>query len=416
MAAGKVKSYDYFWNSKKDRYYDADSMGDWLRPFFANGVFNGQLQVTANNDMSVTIGAGYGYINGKHRHFLTPTKLDLETSSGTLDRIDNVILRRDDTNRRIFLMIQKGGNASSPTAPDITRVGPTYDLKLAEIYIAAGAVRITQAEITDTRMNSDVCGWVAATVNEIDFSQVTAQFNEFFKQYKESIISQYQAYIASIGDTEEAARQTYIEMKSKLDGLYDTYKKYLLENYNNYLQQIAQTEEDAETLYNTMEEKIDKLFDDSEADVLSQYTAYVQKIAQTEEAAETEYETMQAQLSALLQQYQAEFTTWFNNIKGQLSTDAAGHLQNEVDNLKEGQQESGEDFANLKAVFEKYTLQNRTIINSLSYNQLAIIMELETLIQAEVTGTGDNVIVEMFDEEVTAVKGYYDATNKRVYA
>ena len=22
----KVKSYDYFWNSKKDRYYDADSM------------------------------------------------------------------------------------------------------------------------------------------------------------------------------------------------------------------------------------------------------------------------------------------------------------------------------------------------------------------------------------------------------
>lgn len=412
----KELSNDYFWNSKSDRYYNADSFGDWLRPFFKNGVFNGQMQVTANNDMSVTVAAGYGYINGKSRHFLKPTVIDLETASGTLDRIDSVMLRRNDTERRIHLAIVKGGNASSPTAPEPTREGAIYDLKLAEIYIAAGTVRITQAEITDTRMNSDVCGWVAATVNEIDFSQVTAQFNEFFKQYKESIISQYQAYLASIGDTEEAARQTYIEMKSKLDGLYDTYKKYLLENYNNYLQQIAQTEEDAETLYNTMEGKIDKLFDDSEADVLSQYTAYVQKIAQKEEEAETEYETMQAQLSALLQQYQAEFTTWFNNIKGQLSTDAAGHLQNEVDNLKEGQKESGEDFANLKAVFEKYTLQNRTIINSLSYNQLAIIMELETLIQAEVTGTGDNVIVEMFDEEVTVVKGYYDATNKRVYA
>lgn len=93
----KVKSYDYFWNSKKDRYYDADSMGDWLRPFFKNGVFQGELQVTANNDMSVTVAAGYGYINGKHRHFLTPTTLDLETASGTLHRIDNVILRRDDT-------------------------------------------------------------------------------------------------------------------------------------------------------------------------------------------------------------------------------------------------------------------------------------------------------------------------------
>ena len=29
----KERSYDYFWNSDSDRYYDADSMGDWLRPF-----------------------------------------------------------------------------------------------------------------------------------------------------------------------------------------------------------------------------------------------------------------------------------------------------------------------------------------------------------------------------------------------
>ena len=91
----KERSYDYFWNSDSDRYYDADSMGDWLRPFFRNGVFNGQMQVTANDNMSVTVAAGYGYINGKHRHFLTPTTLDLEIASGTLDRIDSVILRRN---------------------------------------------------------------------------------------------------------------------------------------------------------------------------------------------------------------------------------------------------------------------------------------------------------------------------------
>ena len=97
----KERSYDYFWNSDSDRYYDADSMGDWLRPFFRNGVFNGQMQVTANDNMSVTVAAGYGYINGKHRHFLTQTTLDLEIASGTLDRIDSVILRRNDTERRI---------------------------------------------------------------------------------------------------------------------------------------------------------------------------------------------------------------------------------------------------------------------------------------------------------------------------
>lgn len=205
----KERSYDYFWNSNSDRYYDADSMGDWLHPFFKNGVFNGQMQVTANDDMSVTIAAGYGYINGKHRHFLTATTLDLETASGTLDRIDNVILRRDDTQRMIYLFIQKGGNAASPVAPELTRDGTIYDLKLAEIYIAAGTVKITQAEITDTRMNAAVCGWVAATVTQIDFTQIQAQFDVYFTAYKKNISDQYQLYMAAIQSFEDQAQEAY---------------------------------------------------------------------------------------------------------------------------------------------------------------------------------------------------------------
>ena len=205
----KERSYDYFWNSNSDRYYDADSMGDWLHPFFKNGVFNGQMQVTANDDMSVTIAAGYGYINGKHRHFLTATTLDLETASGTLDRIDNVILRRDDTQRMIYLFIQKGGNAASPVAPALTRDGTIYDLKLAEIYIAAGTVKITQAEITDTRMNAAVCGWVAATVTQIDLTQIQAQFDVYFTAYKKNISDQYQLYMAAIQSFEDQAQEAY---------------------------------------------------------------------------------------------------------------------------------------------------------------------------------------------------------------
>lgn len=232
----RERSYDYFWNSNSDRYYDAESMGDWLRPFFKNGVFNGQMQVTANDNMSVTIAAGYGYINGKHRHFLTPTTLDIETASGTLDRIDSVILRRNDTERRIYLLIEKGGNAKSPVAPAPTRDGAIYDLKLAEIHITAGTVKITQAEITDTRMNSDVCGWVMATSKEIDFSQITAQFQAFFSQYQEDVAQEFNSY--------------------------------------------------------------------------------------------------RAQLEAYTEQQQAVFSEWFDQIKGNLSGDAAGNLQNQINNIR----------------------------------------------------------------------------------
>ena len=74
-----------FYNSNEgDRVYDADDMTDWLKPFFLTGVFNGQLQVTANNDMTVTIAPGYVNIGGKTRHFVRNTTLDLETASASV--------------------------------------------------------------------------------------------------------------------------------------------------------------------------------------------------------------------------------------------------------------------------------------------------------------------------------------------
>lgn len=239
MAKREV-SYDYFWNSKGDRYYSADSMGDWLRPFFSNGVFNGQLQVTANDDMSVTIAEGYGYINGKHRHFLTPTILDLETASGTLNRIDSVMLRRDDTERQISLLIVKGGNASTPTAPQPTRGVAIYELKLADIYVAAGAVKITQAEITDMRMNADVCGWVAATVKEIDFSQMQNQFESYFANYKTEIADEFDEYLTEIERLKGEGKLSYDSMVEVLNSHTEQFQNIFLEWLNHMKDQLSE--------------------------------------------------------------------------------------------------------------------------------------------------------------------------------
>lgn len=411
------ENHAYFYNSKDgDRVYDADSMTDWLNPFFTTGVFNGELQVTANGDMSVTIAGGYCNIGGKVKNFKGATKRDLATASGTLDRIDTVILRRNDTDRDIQIIVQTGGYSPNPTPTPLARTGAYYDLKLAEIYVAAGAISITQAEITDTRMDADVCGWVCATVKEIDFSQITKQFETFFAQYKANIINQYNLYLASIGDTEQAAQKTYQDMKDKLDGLYTEYRAYLLSQYNDYLTAIGEKETAAGEAYDDYVGKIDQLFKDYETDVLACYTEYTQKIAVKETDAEADYSSFQTQLADMLQTFQDIYTEWFNHIKGQLSEDAAGNLQIEIDGIKADQDTTTEDVANLKGVVEKYVLQNREVINSLSYNQIAILMELEALTQAEVAGTSDNVVIESFDSEVIPIKGYYDSTNKRVYA
>lgn len=298
----KERSYDYFWNSNSDRYYDAESMADWLRPFFCNGVFNGQMQVTANDDMSVTVAAGYGYINGKHRHFLTPTTLDLETASGTLDRIDSVILRRNDTERRIFLTIEKGGNAKSPVAPEPTRDGAIYDLKLAEIYIAAGTVKITQAEITDTRMNAAVCGWVAATVKEIDFTQIQAQFDAYFTAYKKNVSDQYQEYIGNIQAFKDQAQEAY-------DLMIQAFNTYADQQKAAYEEWIGQQETD---------------FEEWSGGQQSAFTQW----RQNQEAA---FNNWYANNTGA---WTNDFQEWFDTIKGIFGTDPAGALQNEIEFLQ----------------------------------------------------------------------------------
>ncbi|MCI8987955.1 MAG: hypothetical protein HFI60_18965 [Lachnospiraceae bacterium] len=298
----RKKSYDYFWNSNSDRYYDADSMGDWLRPFFANGIFNGQMQVTANDNMSVTIAAGYGYINGKHRHFLTPTTLDLEVASGTLNRIDAVMLRRDDTQRMIYLLIVKGGNAATPIAPQPTRDGAIYELKLADIYIAAGTVKITQAEIADTRMNSAVCGWVAATVKQIDFTQIQAQFDAYFAAYKKNISDQYQEYIANIQEFKDQAQEQYDLM---------------VQAFNTY---ADQQKEIYETWIREQETDFEEWSD-------GQQLSFAQWRQNQEQAFNNWYLNNTGA-------WTNDFLKWFDGIKGILGTDSAGALQNEIEILQ----------------------------------------------------------------------------------
>lgn len=64
------------------------------------------------------------------------------------------------------------------------RENGVYQLVVAQISVVHGAVKITQADITDTRTDTELCGVVAGTVQEMDFSQFSAQFDSYFENYK----------------------------------------------------------------------------------------------------------------------------------------------------------------------------------------------------------------------------------------
>ena len=209
--------FGLFWNSiNADRTYDADSFAEWLRKFFTTGVFNGEMQVVPDSGMVVNVQPGYININGKVKFFDSVQAFTIEPASGVYPRIDTIVVRCDSTNRIITTEYVKGdysGNAPVPTAP--VRTGGIYEVVLAQIQVNAGATQILVNNITDTRADDDLCGWVTSTVEGVPMdqivSQMQAQFLTWFDHMKDQLdedaaghlqqeIDQISAAVTSIGN------------------------------------------------------------------------------------------------------------------------------------------------------------------------------------------------------------------------
>ncbi len=179
-----------------DRVYLASQFAAYFASFIGNGVFakhSNQLQVVEMEtpQMQVGVERGQAWINGYWYENTDILYLPIDVADGVLDRIDSVVLRLKLSERNIWLDVKKGTPAINPVAPEVTRDTDCYELQLATISIPAGSTKITQAQITDTRMNQEVCGWVTGVVDQIDtetlFKQLEAGFNAWFANVKTTL-------------------------------------------------------------------------------------------------------------------------------------------------------------------------------------------------------------------------------------
>lgn len=190
-------TYGFFDSVNGDRTYNADQISDYFLKLISNGVFAtpaDAMQVQAASGMAVNVSAGWGFINCKWINNDAPYSLTLDASDVVLNRIDRVVLHLDPSTavRSITIAVKKGAPAANPQPPTLTRVsGGVWELSLAQIAVNAGASEITQAEITDERANTDVCGWVTGLIDQIDttnlFAQYDAAFNNWFATIKETL-------------------------------------------------------------------------------------------------------------------------------------------------------------------------------------------------------------------------------------
>ena len=197
-----------------DRAEEASFFAKYFSQFISNGVFpnpSTNMQVLADTGMQVKVSIGTCFING-HMGWVENAETFTIEESDTQARIDRLVARLDFDNREIQCYVKKGTAAGNPVAPVLQRDYDMYEIGLADIRVNANAIEIKQENITDLRLNTDLCGIVAVPLQHVDtttlFNQyqdwltnATEQGEEDLQLTQEQLEAEFNAWFATVQDT-----------------------------------------------------------------------------------------------------------------------------------------------------------------------------------------------------------------------
>lgn len=168
-----------------DRTFGTDDWRSIVKRLISNGIFmdtDSSFHATAGDGMKVVVSPGTCIIDGTVGDEPNNRELSFQASSSQ-DRIDTVVLRWNDTRevRSIDLYVKTGVDSDVPVRPTLTRNESIYELGLCDIFITKNSTAISQAKITDTRLETERCGLCLpfATVDTTSlYSQIQAAITE----------------------------------------------------------------------------------------------------------------------------------------------------------------------------------------------------------------------------------------------
>lgn len=189
-----------------DRIFYAEDFANYFKQFIGNGIYpnpSTNLQVQSiNNNMVLTVQSGSAFINGYGYINKEPLEVMISTANSAYARIDIIVLQLSYIDREIKVVYKEGVPKSNPIKPELVRNDDVYELQLAVINVKSGATAITQANITDTRLDSKVCGVVVAVVDNVD---------------TEALYTQYETYLNSkIAEWDETKAQQTIDFNNQM--------------------------------------------------------------------------------------------------------------------------------------------------------------------------------------------------------
>lgn len=184
--------------------YDRASTSEEFALFFncllRNGVFgSGMCQVLAGSGMTATVDVGGMMIQGRFGYITERETVNFDAAESRA-RYDTVVLRRDLSSsvNNIVCAVVKGAASTNPQPPSLTRDGTIWELGIANVYIPANASAVSQANISDTRLNSERCGLVAAVLTDIDTTGLYNQIQADMQQFKDVEQANFEAWFESL--------------------------------------------------------------------------------------------------------------------------------------------------------------------------------------------------------------------------
>lgn len=162
-----------------DRAYSDTDFATFYSNIFTNGVIatvRDKLLVkeTTVPGMRVDVLSGAILVQGRQYLLTEPKQVNITPGSATADRTDLIVVQLDMLERNIKILYKEGTTA-------VVRNENYWEMALAQINVPRNATAVYNSMLTDTRSNSDFCGYSKLQGN-LDVEGLEQQYTSLLEQ------------------------------------------------------------------------------------------------------------------------------------------------------------------------------------------------------------------------------------------
>jgi hypothetical protein len=191
-----------------DRMYSDTDFAEFYSHLFTNGIFmtigSGlKIRESASLGMRVRVGSGALVIDGRHYLNTEESEMQIPVASALQDRVDSIVVKLDLSNRTMQIAYKQSDTT-------VVRTDTIYEMKIANIAVARNTTQIINANITDTRGDSKVCGY-SSPYQKVDVGNLLDQFESELSQNKNVFEAWFQNLKDQLDDNQATNLQNQID-------------------------------------------------------------------------------------------------------------------------------------------------------------------------------------------------------------